>query len=241
LKIIKDNIRKAIRSLGFDLYRFNPGTSPSLQLVKAFSRFEVDLVLDVGANVGQFASALRIFGYKGKLVSFEPLVMEHRILSETACRDPSWQVHTRCAIGDFDGKAEINVSGNSVSSSLLPMLNMHSSAAKDSAYVGIEETPIFKLDTVALNYLEGANSIFLKIDTQGFEWNVIEGAKQILPHVQGVLCEMSMIPLYEGQHLWREMIQRIESLGFTLWAILPGFVDSRDGKTLQFDAVFFRL
>jgi hypothetical protein len=121
------------------------------------------------------------------------------------------------------------------------MLETHSSAAANSAYVSAERTPIFRLDSVAPFYLVNASRPFLKIDTQGFEWDVLDGAAETLPIVQGIICELSFVPLYEGQHLWRELVHRIESLGFTLWAIQPGFVDSRDGRTLQFDAVFFRV
>ena len=63
----------------------------------------------------------------------------------------------------------------------------------------------------------------------------------ILPKIRGILCELSLVPLYESQRLWMDMIQRLESVGFTLWAIQKGFTDSRDGRILQIDAIFFRL
>ena len=237
---INDLIKSTIRRTGFELKRLSPGSNPTLQLFMALKRFEIDMVLDVGANIGQFAMGLRSFGYQGNLVSFEPLSMAHLLLLSAASRDARWEVHPRCAIGVQDGEAEINVSGNSVSSSLLPMLTSHSLAAADSAYIGTERTPIFKLDSVAPTYLVNANRPFLKIDTQGFEWGVLDGALETLPIMRGILCELSLVSLYEGQHLWLDLIHRIESLGFTLWAIQPGFVDARDGRTLQFDAVFFR-
>ena len=82
---------------------------------------------------------------------------------------------------------------------------------------------------------------FLKIDTQGYEWQVLDGARESLSQCQGVLCELSLVPLYEGQCLWMEMIQRLESGGFTLWSIQKGFTDLRDGRTLQVDAIFLRI
>jgi hypothetical protein len=120
------------------------------------------------------------------------------------------------------------------------MKKSHYSAAADSAYIGSESTLIFKLDSVAPSYLASVNRPFLKIDTQGFEWGVLDGAIKTLPFIQGIICELSLVSLYDGQRLWQELMHRIESLGFTLWAIQPGFIDSRDGRTLQFDAVFFR-
>lgn len=234
-------IKSFIHAVGFDLHRLSPSSNPAFQLFKALNRFEVDLVLDVGANVGQFAAELRSVGYQGELVSFEPLSAAHHALSEAASRDSKWHVHARGAIGDHDGEIEINISGNSVSSSVLPMMESHSSAAEGSAYVGAESVPISRLDSVALKYLEKSRRPFLKIDAQGFEWQVLDGARAILPRMQGVLCELSLVPMYEGQRLWMDMIRRLEGEGFTLWSIQKGFTDPRDGRTLQVDAIFFRL
>lgn len=237
----KKFIKSVIRSAGFDFARLSPGSNPAFQHLKSLDRFNIDLVLDVGANVGQFSSGLRSVGYKGSLVSFEPLSVAHRALTEMARRDAKWRIHPRGAIGDQDGEIEIHIAGNSVSSSVLPMMEVHSSAAEGSAYVGIEKTPIFRLDSVAPDYLAKSRRPFLKIDTQGYEWQVLDGARETLSHMQGVLCELSLVPLYEGQHLWMDMIQRLESEGFTLWSIQKGFTDPRDGRTLQVDATFFRI
>lgn len=241
MNLLKTLIKNAVHKIGFDLHRLTPSSNPSFQLLKALNRFDVDLVLDVGANIGQFASELRSVGYKGILVSFEPLSAAHTALSQASRHDPKWLVHPRSAIGDYDGEIEINIAGNSVSSSLLPMTELHSSAAKDSAYVGVESVPLRQLDSVAPAYLAESRKPFLKIDTQGFEWQVVDGAVAILPEISGILCELSLVPLYEGQRLWMEMIQRLESEGFTLWSIQKGFTDPRGGRTLQVDAIFFRL
>ena len=241
MDFLKTLVKKAVHKIGFDLHRLTPGSNPAFQLSKALSRFEVDLVLDVGANVGQFASELRLFGYKGIVVSFEPLSAAHATLSEAAGRDPKWRVHPRSAIGDYDGEIEINIAGNSVSSSVLPMTELHSSAAEGSAYVGVERVPLRRLDSVAPAYLAKSRRPFLKIDTQGYEWQVVNGAVATLPKIYGILCELSLVPLYEDQRLWMDMIQRLESEGFTLWSIQSGFTDAHDGRTLQVDAIFFRL
>lgn len=120
-------------------------------------------------------------------------------------------------------------------------MESHSSAAERSAYVGVEKVQLFKLDSVAPAYLAKSRRPFLKIDTQGFEWQVIDGAVASLPKIHGILCELSLVPLYESQRLWMDMIQRLESEGFTLWSIQKGFTDPRDGRTLQVDTFFFRL
>lgn len=238
---MKKIIKKIIHSIGYDLHRLNVNSSPEYQLFQSLNKFEIDLVLDIGANEGQFVSEIRSVGYKDKIISFEPLAEAHKVISQAAKRDKNWTVHQRGAIGDYDGEVEINISGNSVSSSVLPMTDAHSSAAQNSAYVGSEKVAITRLDSVISEYLSPINRIFLKIDTQGFEWQVLDGASETLKKAQGVLCEMSLIPLYDGQKLWMEMLKRFESEGFTLWAIQRGFTDPRDGRSLQVNAIFFRV
>jgi FkbM family methyltransferase len=232
--------KAAFHSAGFEVRRLRPDASPSHQLCVALRRFGIDLVLDVGANVGQFGAELRAYGYSKPIVSFEPLSVAHAALTERAAGDPSWSVHPRTAVGDVAGTVEINVSANLFSSSLLPMLHLHEDAAPQGSYVGKETVRVARLDEIATAYLENAANPFLKIDTQGFERHVLEGAEGILPRVRGVLCELSLVPLYEGQALWLEMLSYLEALGFTLWALQPGFTDPRDGRTLQVDAIWFR-
>ncbi len=236
-KLIKNLVHKA----GFELHHLNPVSNPAFQLLKGLDHFGVDLVFDIGANTGQFASELRSVGYKGRLISFEPLPEACQALMTAAVRDPLWQVHPQSALGDMDGEIMINIAGNSVSSSILPMLEAHSTAAKGSAFIGKVKVPIVQLDSVAGEYLNGSEKYFIKIDTQGFEWEVLNGARKTLANAQGVLCELSLIPLYEGQRLWVELMKRLETEGFTLWAIQKGFTDPYDGRTLQVDAIFFRV
>jgi len=237
---MKKVIRSLIHSLGWDLHRRSPASNPSVQLLAALNYVQADTVFDVGANVGQFAQELRSVGFGGSIISFDPLTSAHAELSEVARNDSKWMVHPRAAVGDHDGEVEINIAGNSVSSSVLPMLDAHSSAAVGSAYVASERTPLIRLDTVAEQYLSAASRPFIKIDTQGFEWQVLEGATETLKRAQGVLLELSLVPLYDGQRLWREIIERMETEGFTLWAIQKGFTDPRTGRSLQADGIFLR-
>jgi FkbM family methyltransferase len=187
------------------------------------------------------ASELRSVGYNGRIVSFEPLSDAYQALTEAAARDRAWTVHPRGAIGNFDGEIEINIAGNSVSSSVLPMLDAHASAAEGSAYVGTETVPIHRLDSVALEYVQDASSCLLKIDAQGYEWQVLDGGHETLHRSRGVLCELSLVALYEGQRLWMDLLQRFNAEGLALWAIQKGFTDPRDGRTLQIDAILFRV
>lgn len=233
-------VKTGLRKIGLEVHRFVPASSPTAQIIASLRKFGIDLVLDVGANQGQFALELRSGGYEGNILSFEPLSAVHDQLLRASSSDPRWDVYPRTALGNHDGQIEINIAGNSVSSSILPMLDLHRNAAPESAYLGKEKVEMAMLDTLVGPYLDQSRAAFLKIDTQGYEWQVLEGAKDSLSRFQGVLLELTFVPLYEDQHLWREMIDRLEAEGFSLWAMQPGFTDAHSGQTLQADGLFFR-
>jgi len=238
--VIKKIARKLLQKFGLEVHRIRPTQKKDPLLAASLKQFNIDLVLDVGANIGQFASFLRNNGYTGRIVSFEPLSEAYAELKKSSSQDPLWEIGSRCALGNFDGEAEINISGNSWSSSLLPMLKTHEAAAPSSVYKGTETVSLRKLDSVSFDLLVEAGAPFLKIDTQGFEWSVLDGARETIPKLKGIMVELSLVPLYEGQHLWGAIIDRLEREGFTLWSLQPAFTDRASGRILQLDGVFYR-
>jgi FkbM family methyltransferase len=238
--MLKSLVRRTIRSLGFDLLRYNPAASNDAAFIAALSAHKVNLVFDVGANRGQFGQSLRDLGYKGRLVSFEPLSTAWNELVETSRTDPLRSVAPRVAIGGEDGETEIHIAANSKSSSILNMLDAHLKAAPESAYVQSEQTPLRRLDTVGPEYVHADSILFIKIDTQGFEAQVLKGAPNLLQRAVGLHMELSFVPLYEGQPIYDEMIDQVKALGFEMWSITPGFTDPQSGRMLQADAAFFR-
>jgi FkbM family methyltransferase len=240
MNIIFKIIKSIAKFFGLLIVKDRPSNSPQKQLFTVLKLLKIDVVFDIGANEGQFAKEIREHGYCRKIISFEPLTSARKTLLSFASRDPSWQVHEQSAIGDQDGEIEIHIAGNSVSSSVLPMLESHSSAAVGSAYVGSERIPIFRLDSIANRYLEKNSNLFIKIDTQGYEWEVLDGASETLKRAQGVLCELSLVPLCRGQRLWRDIVDRLDQKGFMLWALQKGFTDPSTGQSLQMDGIFVR-
>lgn len=238
--LIKSKIRKVLRKFNLELGRYPSPNSAGSQLAKALEMAGINEVFDIGANEGQFAREIREYGYTGKIVSFEPLSSARMKLLALASVDSNWQVHDQTAIGDQNGEIEIYIAGNSVSSSVLPMLESHSSAAIGSAYIDSERVPIAKLDSVAKQYITSESNLFIKIDTQGFEWRVLDGARETLQQARGVLCELSLVPLYDGQRLWRDIVYRLEAEGFMLWVLQNGFTHPRTGQSLQLDGIFLR-
>ncbi len=233
-------IHKILELAGFEIHRIKVGTNKSLQLYTALNFFNVDLVFDVGANTGQFAKELRNIGYKLRIVSFEPLPEAHTKLKKNSARDRLWVVHKRCALGAKKGKTIINVSQNSVSSSILPILESCSTVVKEASYVGKTNTDLITLDSVSNQYSSNSTNYFVKIDTQGYEWQVLDGAKKTLKNAKGVLCELSLVPLYQGQKKWMDFILRMDKEGFVLWEVHQEFLNPKNGRTLQINAIFFR-
>jgi FkbM family methyltransferase len=239
--MLNDTLKAAARILGLEVRRFTPATSQPARMRAMLEWHKVNVVLDVGANVGQFARELRKqSGYRGRIVSFEPMRDAHEALQRAAASDPAWDVARRSAIGARCGVITINVSRNSVSSSVLEMLDAHASAAPQSHYEASEEVPLATLDSLAAEIIHPGDRPFLKIDTQGYESEVLDGASGLLRRTVGVQLEMSLIPLYGGQKLMPELTQRVTAAGFELWDIAPTFADPRSGRMLQVDATFFR-
>jgi FkbM family methyltransferase len=236
-----DNARLIARSLSLEVPRYFSERAWKRQFVNQLKSRQVDAVLDVGANSGQYAMGLRKRGYTGRIVSFEPLAGPFSDLQNNASKDSLWDCR-RYALGDVDGTISINVAGNSgESSSVLPMLKSHQDVFPAANYIGAEEVPIRRLDTVVPEVLRPADRIFLKIDVQGFEKQVLAGSKSaVTDRCVGMQLELSFLPLYEGGMLIREALDLAYSLGFTLTGMLPCFTDIRNGRMLQADGIFFR-
>ena len=208
--------------------------------IKLLHHKKIDLVLDVGANVGQYAQNLIGLGYKGNVVSFEPLSNAHEILANKSKKYSCWNVAEKIGLGDYDGEAQINVSKNSVSSSLLNMSDEHIKASPEALYIDKETIKVKKLDAVFDEYKKNFKNIFLKIDTQGYEEQVLKGASKSLSEIKGLQLELSLVPLYENQKLFIEMVEIIKSFGFDVYSIQQGFTNKHTGRVLQSDVVFFR-
>jgi FkbM family methyltransferase len=195
-------------------------------------------LLDVGSNVGQFGLNMREAGFTGPIISFEPTSAAHARLKQNAAHDANWTVAPRCAVGAKRGTTTINISENSVSSSVLPMLNRHAESAPQSKYVSAEVVDVITLDSCDL--IPKDQPVYIKIDTQGFELEVLKGAKSILARAHGVLTEVSLTPLYEGAPDYRAVCDLMAGHGFSVWAIKRGYIDRKTGQQLQADFMFFR-
>lgn len=210
-------------------------------LVLACERHGIDLMLDVGANAGQFVRTLRIAGYDGRVVSFEPLPTAHAELRRHAQADPKWTVAERMAIGEATREIEINVAQNLFSSSLLPMTERHLQGAPHSGYVGKATAPMMTLDHYwATAMPDEKGPVGLKIDAQGYEGFILDGLIKYLPRVGLIFAEMSLVPLYTGAPSFIELYTRICRAGFRCASIRDAFTDPRTAEMLAVDGLFVR-
>lgn len=202
-------------------------------------RHGINVLFDVGANAGQYASTMRALGYDGRIVSFEPSSEAFALLAAAAGDDPGWTA-VQCALGEREGTVNLHISGNSQSSSVLPMLPSHLAADPTSRYVAEETVPVTTLALQIERHLRPDDCLFVKIDTQGCELQVLAGAGDRLAAVRGLQVELSLVPLYQDQPLIDEVISSVRRMGYAPVSIEPDFFEPRTGALLQADGIFFR-
>lgn len=238
MKSLKRTVKSLVRGLGYELVPVRRGKQFMFRRFMATQ--DITQVIDVGANTGQFSLELREMGYTGDIYCFEPLSSAYAELMANTASDTRMHLMDRCAVGAESGKVTINISGNSVSSSILDMETAHSNAAKGSIYVATEEVDIVTFDSVRNAFAAPDGKRLLKIDTQGFEAQVLDGAKLLLPECHAVYLELSLTPLYTGQALWNEVSDLLLSAGLELWNLNPNFYAEDQGRILQMDGLFVR-
>jgi FkbM family methyltransferase len=195
----------------------------------------IDLVIDVGANVGQFGESLRAGGYRGRILSFEPIAAASEALSHKAAADANWEVH-RCGLGAASGTATLHVSRLSVFSSVLNLAGAASLHDERMAVEHQEEITLRTLDEVVAGR---SGRMLLKIDTQGYERQVLEGARQTLPQLLGIMMELPVIRVYEGQWRFHEALEHLHGLGFVPAQIEPvGYHGADKVSAIEFDCLF---
>jgi len=193
----------------------------------------VTVVLDVGANEGQFAAKVRRLGFAGRIVSFEPDPRVYALLVERHRHDPNWRSYP-IALGDTDTEATLHLATNSVLSSFLTSL-------RTSNVVDHVRVPLRRLDGMLAHILEGIPSprILLKTDAQGFDLQVLRGASGCLSQLVGVLAELSVLPIYEQSPPLHEAIRLYQDAGFDL-VDLSLVTRTIDGRLLELDGLFVR-
>jgi FkbM family methyltransferase len=200
----------------------------------------VDCVVDVGANVGQFARQLRRAGYRGRIVSFEPVRSAFEELVHNARGDEDWWVR-REALGDQDGTATIHTMDGTMSS-LLEASEFGREWSEGLRGMGAEEVAVRRLDGLLPELLEGLpeGRVFLKMDTQGYDVQVFEGARGVLDRVVGLQSELACVPIYDGMPRLPEQWALLEAAGFESAGVFPVSFDAATVRAIEYDVVMVR-
>lgn len=210
------------------------------QLARTLDALGVNCVLDVGANKGQFAQRIRAAGYRGRIVSFEPVKEFVAALEEASANDDAWRVQP-FALGEEDTETEINVAKGPLSS-LLPSSEFGKDWNAKLRETHPETISVRRLDGVfdeAVADLEDPR-VFLKLDTQGFDVQAFRGAGGRAKDVLGLQSELSCVPIYQGMPRFTEQIAEYEAAGFELAGLYPLTLHPETLRVIEFDAIMVR-
>jgi FkbM family methyltransferase len=242
--IRKNDLRLLLRRrYGREIIRIakNPrwaDTLLGLRLDQLFSALGVTLVLDVGAQVGNYAGFLRWNGYRGRIISFEPVAANYEILSDRARNDVRWHP-INVALGSEDGEAEINVAKSTDFSSFWTPNAYAVDEWEGAAEIDrTERVNVRRLDTLLPEILGTGRlpATFLKMDTQGWDLEVLRGARAVLGDMVALQSEVSVVPIYGSMPTMHESLARFQELGFSVSGLFPVGYDSNN-RVVEFDCL----
>jgi FkbM family methyltransferase len=233
---LRRRVGALIRAAGYMV--IPPTQHRAYPLARFIADHRIDLVLDVGAHRGEYVRLLRYLGYEGDVISFEPQAAAYAAVDAASRRDDRWNAHN-LALGDEDGEAILNIAYPSSRSSLLAP-GAGDAARGHVSFVATERVATKRLDDVVDESLLSARNVLLKLDVQGFEWQVLQGGARTLQRVAGVQIEMGLVERYDGERLFPEIVARLEEMGFLLARVIPGVGTANDGRLLHLDGIFVR-
>ena len=238
LRIFKSILRNSAKVVGLDIVRYRESPSSTMLGLRALN---IKTVIDVGANVGQFARiALRVFP-KSKIYCFEPLGTPYNQLALWANKQNG---RVRCfniALGDRAGQMTMyEHQEHTPSSSLLQATDHCHDLYPQTSKERISTIEINTLDEIIVretNNLE--KNILLKLDVQGFEDRVLRGAESTLNMCSACIIEINLDNLYKDQADFHDIFTMVHRAGYSYAGNLEQVYD-KDGRVVYFDAVFIK-
>jgi len=239
---IKRVIQRAARVVGLHVGRYPPVDSLAYHLQTLLRELEIDCVLDVGAHQGEFASFVRDLGYAGEIVSFEPVATSFEALSRARASDKHWR-GKNVALGAEDGELEMNIYSGSVFNSFLKPADTGTERFRDiTQLVRVDKVPVRRLEAVLGELLAERPSarIFLKMDTQGFDLQVVRGAGRRIDAIRALQTELAARPTYAGMPTLPDALAELDGLGFELTGMFPVARELDHLRVIEFDCVMCR-
>lgn len=239
---LKTTVGNILRKSGYHVFKsdYLDKANLSLHLRNLFTTQKVDCVFDVGANKGQYYSFLReAVGFRGLVISFEPVKRLHDELAQRAAADPQWIVHGY-ALGRSNGTAAFNVmKGDQLSSFRSPSTSSTDRFHDSNTVVAVEQVEVRTLDDVYDDVLaqHRCSRPYLKIDAQGYDLEVAQGGATRLDEFVGVQCEASLLPLYEDAPTFEDTLAFLKARGLAPSAFFPVATDQKF-RLIDCDCVF---
>lgn len=232
----RDFLKRAFARVGLDVHRLD--LTHNASRAATLRRHGITVVLDVGANTGQYVRRLRDFGYDQRVVSFEPVPEVFIELRNGLCEDERWH-GVQAAVGVHPGTATIHVMRDSKCSSLLRPKGISDYIA-DAAVAAQIEVPVVSLDHAWEEFVRPDDQVAVKMDVQGFEGAVLDGLAAHMRFVSVIELEMALTGLYEGAVAPQDLLMRVCREGFGIVSLDRGFVDSATGQVLDSDVLLER-
>lgn len=240
--LVKRGLKAILRGLGYQITRFPDPHSHEQLLGALLSRLGVNCAIDVGGHSGEFYRLLRRLRYGGRIVSFEPLAESYERLERATAGDPDWRGFA-VALGGECGTLSLNVPASTGFASFLRPNDYCVERFPDARWVGrAEPVKIERLESLYPEIVEGIERprVFLKMDTQGWDSQVLDGAGAALADVVALQSEVSVIPIYEGMRTFVQSLAHYESLGFELADLFPVTFDAAGLGVIEYDCVMRR-
>lgn len=239
--LLKKLVGSTLRQIGYQAIRTDlvSNLGLCLHLKNLFETQKIDTVWDVGANRGQFYRFLREdIGFKGAILSFEPLSVLNSSLIEKSKRDPSWHIFP-FALGEKKELLTINImKANDMSSFLSPDCNQTDRFKDSNKPIETEVVDVKCLDDIYEELCEtyGIKKSYLKMDTQGFDLKVVKGGRKVISNYIALQTEASVLPLYKEMSDYRKTISYMNEIGFELSGVFPITTDEKL-RLIEFDCV----
>ncbi len=230
---------KIANLFGYDLIKSKKSPTLISHISQLIRIHKIDLILDVGANDGQFARLLRESGYAGQIFSFEPVNDTFSKLFDASKNDELWEVF-QFGLGDKCENLEINVSK---ASDLSSILNASTFGTNEYPNIEVGYKELIKIQTLDNFFIENnlaGKNIFLKMDTQGYDLKVFQGAKNSLIDIKVILSEISFIPIYEGMPHWVDVMSLYESFNFGVSGFYPVSRNKKNLSLIEADCVLVK-
>lgn len=235
-------VKSSMETAGVSVSWYPPPDSYERQLQEYFREMQINCVLDVGAYDGRSAAALRASGFKGRIISFEPVPASYQQLQQTMGNDPLWTGQP-FGLSSASRKTVINTYARGVFNSLLTLKADAEDAYRlDKLQHGQVEIELRRLDEILHELISKVDSpkVFVKIDTQGHDVDVIRGATGCLSKIMGFQSELAAVQIYEGMPSMAESLEFYKSCGFVPIGFYPVNTFNSAQVSPEFDVLFTR-